>query len=161
MPEKTLPATKIHLQDHFTIGTFIILLLKSGFRFVQIPSESAFLEIFFQKIHFPLNSPLQLFEHYAKVNEWSKMVSKGFFLDLMTFLTHINIRPNEFLKSIFLCTTIPPRRAKQGWPGCIVVFNYLMICTYTIRKMEATFRCILFQLILHCNNGLLHYSLHI
>ena len=34
------------------------------------------------------------------------MVSKGFFLDLMTFLTLINIRPNDFLKSIFLCTTI-------------------------------------------------------
>ena len=34
------------------------------------------------------------------------MVSKRFFLDLMTFLTHINIRPNDFLKSIILCTTI-------------------------------------------------------
>ena len=34
------------------------------------------------------------------------MVSKGFFLDLMTFLTHIIVRPNDFLKPIFLCTTI-------------------------------------------------------
>ena len=106
MPEKTLPATKIHYRGHFTIGTFSILLLKNGFRFVQIPSESVFLEIFFHKINFPLNSPLQQFEHHAKVKKWSKMVLKEFFLDLMIFLTHINIRPNEFLKSIFLCTTI-------------------------------------------------------
>ena len=40
------------------------------------------------------------------MKKWSKMVLKEFFLDLMIFLTHINIRPNKFLKSIFLCTTI-------------------------------------------------------
>ena len=34
------------------------------------------------------------------------MVLKKFFLDLMIFLTHINIRHKEFLKPIFLCTTI-------------------------------------------------------
>ena len=46
-------------------------------------------------------------EHYAKVKNWSNMISKGFFLDLLTFLTQINGRPKEFPESIFLCTTIP------------------------------------------------------
>ena len=68
--------------------------------------RKCFLETFFQNIHFLFYFPLWLFEHYVKVNEWSKRVSKGFFLDLITFLTHLNIRPNECLKSIFLCTTI-------------------------------------------------------
>ena len=39
----------------------------------------------------------QLFEHYAKVKEWSKSVSKVFFLDLMTFLMQINARTFFFL----------------------------------------------------------------
>ena len=51
------------------------------------------------------------------------MVSKGFFLDLMTFLTHVNIRPNDFLKSIILCTTIPgqppPHEAAGTYPPAV------------------------------------------
>ena len=42
------------------------------------------------------------------------MVLKEFFLDLMIFLTHINVRPNKFLKSIFLSTTISVQCALQG-----------------------------------------------
>ena len=48
------------------------------------------------KIDFPLNFLLQLFEHYAKVKDQSKMVSKVIFLDLTTFLMDINARQHKF-----------------------------------------------------------------
>ena len=43
----------------------------------------------------------KLFEHYAKVKEWSKSVSKVFFLDLMTFLMEKNARKKISLKQKF------------------------------------------------------------
>ena len=54
-----------------------------------------FLEIYFLKINFPLNFLLQLFKHNAKVKDLSKMVSKVIFLDLITFLIHINARQQK------------------------------------------------------------------
>ena len=61
MPEKTLPATKIHFRDHFTIGNFSMLLLKSEFRFVKIPSNSinqCFFRDFLPKDPFPIKFPI-------------------------------------------------------------------------------------------------------
>ena len=55
-----------------------------------------FLEIYFLKNNFPLNFLLQLFEHYAKVRDGSKMVSKVIFLDLLTFPMDINTRQQKF-----------------------------------------------------------------
>ena len=39
------------------------------------------------------------FEQYPKGKDWSKMVFKGFFLDLITFPMHINVKPKN--SSIF------------------------------------------------------------
>ena len=35
-------------------------------------------------------------EHYAQGKDWSKMVFKVFFLDLMAFPMHINVRLKTF-----------------------------------------------------------------
>ena len=42
-------------------------------------------------------------------------------MDIVIFLTHINIRPNDFLKSIFLCTTIAGQKCpaeERKWNTC-------------------------------------------
>ena len=37
-------------------------------------------------------------EHYAQGKDWSKMIFKVFFLDLMAFPMHINVRLETFSK---------------------------------------------------------------
>ena len=64
------------------------------------------------------------------MKEWSKNFMKEFFLDLMIFLTHINVRPNEFLKSIFLCTTIPHRSRDALSPVCGIFIPSVTIQSY-------------------------------
>ena len=54
MLKTPLCKANIKFQDHFTIDTFATLLLQSGLRIAQGPSESAFLEIFFFKDKFSI-----------------------------------------------------------------------------------------------------------
>ena len=62
----------------------------------EVHQKVLFLEIYFLKINFSINLLLQLFEHYTKVKDRSKMVSKVIFSDLMPFLMDINNRQHKF-----------------------------------------------------------------
>ena len=77
--------------------------------------------------YFPLGCMLKLsihLEHYGKWKDWSKMVSKVFFLFLMAFLMQIYVGQK---KSSHIFFYSPPYRSMGPWAGMSDMSNGLPI----------------------------------